>query len=316
MVGRLRVVAHELIQLLVGLALHPGTDFASAELVQRRLVDNLARDADRIAELMPVLLARHIVEQDSGMAARIARLNAHMAAARRSHRADVTLETVRVDRVRPVVVNRHRQEVILNIRPGKLFTAADKAARFEVVAGADAGAVEHPLRADFRLVPPLQRRVERHRLFALVLQIHLQVILKVLADAGQIVHHGNIERLQQAGRADAGALQNLRRSDGARAEQHLASRMRLVRGIARAQQILHANGALAVEQDAIGGRMGNDFQVRAVFRLVKVAACGAGAAPLRRHGTIHRAEALLLIAVEILGARIARLDARVDHRGE
>jgi len=142
------------------------------------------------------------------------------------------------------------------------------------------------------------------------------VILQVFTDARQIVHHGNVELLQQIRRADTGALQDLRRSDGTRAEQHFAARMHLLRRIAGTVQILHAHRPLAVEQNAIGGGMGDDGQVGALLRGIKIAARGARATPFRRHKAIHRAKALLLIAVEILSARIARLHARFDHRGK
>ncbi len=72
----------------------------------------------------------------------------------------MTLEAVGINRVGAVVVNRHRQEVILDVRPAELFAAADKATRFELVAGANTGAVKHPLRTDFRLIPPLQSRID------------------------------------------------------------------------------------------------------------------------------------------------------------
>ena len=105
----------------------------------------------------------------------------------------MALEAVLFHRIRTVVVNRHRQEVILNIRPRKRLPAANKPARFKLVAGADAGPAEQPFSANFRLIPPLQRRIERHRLLALVLQIHLQVVLQVFTDAGQGVHQRDIK---------------------------------------------------------------------------------------------------------------------------
>jgi hypothetical protein len=57
-------------------------------------VHDLAGDADRVAELLPVLLVGHMVEQDRRMLVRIARLNPHVPAARRAHGADVALEAV------------------------------------------------------------------------------------------------------------------------------------------------------------------------------------------------------------------------------
>ena len=67
----------------------------------------------------------------------------------------MALETMLFNRIGSIVVNRHRQEVVLNIRPGELLAAANKSARFKLVAGADPGAAEQPFRADFRLIPPL-----------------------------------------------------------------------------------------------------------------------------------------------------------------
>ena len=64
----------------------------------------------------------------------------------------------------------------------------------------------------------------------------------------------------------------------------------------------------------IGHGVGADGQVRAWFGLVQIAARGAGASALRRDRAVHRAEAFLLIAVEIVGARVARLHARLYHR--
>ena len=160
MEGGFGVVTHELVQLFVGLAFDARADFAPTVFVQRRLVHDLTGDADRVAELLPVLLVGHIVEQDRRMLMRVAGLNPYVPAARRAHGADVALETVFFHRVRAVVVNRYRQEVILNIRPLELLAAADKPARFEVVARAHACAAKQPLRANLRLVPPLQGRVE------------------------------------------------------------------------------------------------------------------------------------------------------------
>ena len=60
--------------------------------------------------------------------------------------------------------------------------------------------------------------------------------------------------------------------------------------------------------------MGADGQIRARFGLVQIAARGAGASALRRDRAVHRAKAFLLIAVKVVGARVARLHARLYHR--
>ena len=183
MEGGFGVVTHELIELLIRLAFDTGADFAATILIQRRLMHDLPGDANCVAELLPVLLVRHVVKQNRRMLVRVAGFNPHMPTAWRAHRSDVALEAVLFHCVRAVIVNRHWQEMVLNIRPRKFLTAANKSACFKVVAGTNAGAAKQPLRTDFRLVPPLQGRVEGNRFFALILQIHLQVILKIFADA-------------------------------------------------------------------------------------------------------------------------------------
>ena len=57
-----------------------------------------------------------------------------------------------------------------------------------------------------------------------VLDVDLEVVLQVLAHAGEVVDHGDAERLQLRGVADAGQLEQLRRVDGAAAADDLAGR--------------------------------------------------------------------------------------------
>ncbi len=216
-------------------------------------------------------------------------------------------------RVAAVVVDRHRQEMELDVGPGELRAGADEAASLELVAGTDTLAGEQPLRTDRRLVVQLQRRVQRYRLGAGVLQVHLQMVLQVLPDTRQIVDQGDVQFAEQRRGADAGALQDLRRGDGASAQQHLAAGVGGVGVVRVAEQVADAAGALAVEEDAVAGGMGDDGQVRPLAGLVQIATCGAGATTLRGHGPVHRAEAFLLVAVEVGGARVAGLHAGLDH---
>ena len=81
-------------------------------------------------------------------------------------------------------------------------------------------------------------------------------------------------------------------------------------------QIRDADRTLAREQHAIGHRMRDDGQIRPRLRAIQIAARRARAPAVRGHGAIHRAEAFLLIAVQIVGTRKARLHAGLDHRGK
>lgn len=127
------------------------------------------------------------------------------------------------------------------------------------------------------------------------------------------MHHVDIQTFQQRRRADARTLQDLWRGDGTGAQQHFAPRFGVGQLIAVALQIVDAHRTLAVEHDMVGQRMGDDFQVRPRTCLIQITAGGAGAAPFRRHGAIHRAEAFLLVAVQIVGARVTRLHAGFHH---
>ncbi|MNI36652.1 hypothetical protein D3C73_907100 [compost metagenome] len=142
MEGGFGMFTNKSVQLLVGLHFRPWAYLTTTVFIQRRLRHDFTRDADGIAELLPVLLGRHIVEQDARVLARIFGFDLHPATARGAHRTDVCLETVLFHRITAVVVNRYRQEMILNVRPGKLFTAADKTTGFKLVTGTNTAAIE------------------------------------------------------------------------------------------------------------------------------------------------------------------------------
>jgi len=74
-VGRLRVLADEGVQLGIALRLHAGVQLATTVGIERRLGDDLAGETDGIAELAPVLLVGHVVEQDAGIDPRIGGAN-------------------------------------------------------------------------------------------------------------------------------------------------------------------------------------------------------------------------------------------------
>src|SRR5690606_9604597 len=82
----------------------------------------------------------------------------------------------------------------------------------------------------------------------------------------------------------AGWLPDLRRGARPGAQQYLAAGMGLFGTVAAAAQIGHTGGAAAVEENALGERVGQDGQVRTPAGLVQIAPRGAGAAAARRDG--------------------------------
>ena len=82
-----------------------------------------------------------------------------------------------------------------------------------------------------------------------MLHVGLDVVLQVLSDARQILHHGNAVLAQMVCRPDAREHQDLRRIDGRR-RLTITSRRRTRLLHATALGVLDADGALALEQDA------------------------------------------------------------------
>jgi hypothetical protein len=71
-------------------------------------------------------------------------------------------------------------------------------------------------------MPGSRRRIQRTRAADAVDHAQLQMVLQVFADAGQVGQRRDAELVQARGRADAGQLQQLRRTDRACRQQGFA----------------------------------------------------------------------------------------------
>ena len=181
------------------------------------------------------------------------------------------------------------------------------ASKWFVAPGPDAE--EQPLRADERPLPLLQRRLHRHRLRARVLHVDLEMVLQVLADAGQVVHDVDAERRQLARVADAGELEQLRRVDRAAAEDHLARADRLAADARRRPRAFPRTRRGSTNARQRTSRFGRDIdrmEVRA--RRAQPPAAADRAVELR--------EALLPVAVDVVRQRVAGLLHRLEERVE
>ena len=98
------------------------------------------------------------------------------------------------------------------------------------LAGADGqrpGAVEQPFEPHQRLLErAADAVVQRDRLGAAIDRARLEVVLQIVPDARQLVHHLDAVRAQVLGRPDPRQLEHLRRVDGAAGEHDLARRPR------------------------------------------------------------------------------------------
>ena len=161
-------------------------DLAVVERFECGLAEDVPRDVDRLDPFAPVLVGRQVVEAERGVLRRIGALDPDRAARVRVHRPDMHLVAVALHRRRPVVTDRDRQEVEHQVRVRDVVVAAGEAAALEVVRGARPAPEEEPLETDPRPVPPQLGRRHGDGLPAAVLDVHLEVVLEVLADARDV----------------------------------------------------------------------------------------------------------------------------------
>ena len=138
------------------------------------------------------------------------------------------------------------------------------------------------------------------------------MVLQVVAHAWQIQDLLHARFLEPCAGADAGTLQDLWRGDGAAAEDDFAAGKGGA-GAGAIDLVAHAHGAGAFEEDDIDHRARLDGERVALAGHVQVAARGGRAPALAGDEAVHGAEAFLLVAVEVIGARVAGLHAGLDH---
>ena len=149
--------------------------------------------------------------------------------------------------------------------------------------------------------------VERDRPRAAIDQAGLQMVLQILADAVQIVHHRDAEALQQRRRARRRRAAELRRCDGAGGEDDLAVG---ARAPSLALMLEHdADGFAASNSTRVGQRGGDHAQIGPLARRAQIADRRAAAPAAPRRG-LEIAGAFLTRAVEIVVARNAGLLGR------
>ncbi len=137
-----------------GVALHvrPGRKLGAPVRIEGFLGKDLAGQADRGAHLHPIAFGCHVVEDDRGRLARVRGPQPQPAGRGRSHRPDVGLEAVARIGIAAVIIDRDRQEMILQVWVLDARRRADEAAGLELVRGADAAPQEQPVGADPKLI--------------------------------------------------------------------------------------------------------------------------------------------------------------------
>ena len=160
-------------------------------------------------------------------------------------------------------------------------------------AAAAEGVVEpHQAAPDQRVIGLVQRADARD----LVDRALLQMVLQIASDALAVEHDIDAERRQPVGRADAGAVQHLHRSDRARAQNHFA----LGAGLDdfTALDEAHADGAAVLDDQAIDQHVLFQPQIGAVQHRLEKAARGRPA-PAALLVDVEIADAFIVAGVEI-----------------
>ena len=144
------------------------------------------------------------------------------------------------------------------------------------------------------------------------MDVDLEVVLEVVAHSTQPGDDVDAHGAQQFRIADTGELKELRGVDRAAAQHHFT---RLDRMPPAQGDVVDSRRARAGEPDARGEGEGVDVQVRAVHHGMEVCPCRRQpSTPVNR--AVERAEALLAIAVDVVGSRVARLDGGVEEGAE
>ena len=203
---------------------------------------------------------------------------------------------------------RHEGELQIGmLDPG---AAADEGAGLEVIGRCQPAAGQEPLQPDQEFPRRPGRGIDADGLAAEMLDDDVGMIVQIGAHPRQVMADGDAELGQMIGRTDAGELQELRAVEGSAAEDHLPLGPRAFRSACA--EIIHPHGAPALEADRPRQRAGQDGEIGAPCGAGQIAARHAPA-PAVPGRPVHRAEALLLLAIGIGGIGISRLLPRLDE---
>ncbi len=258
MKGRLGVALHPFDDLFVSFDLRARREFAAVVRTECGLIEDPPRRSHRLDPFATISFGGQVVELQRRVHTRVAGRDLDGAASVGVHRPDVHLVSVTTGGGAAVVANCDRQEVEHQIRIGRFFVAAYEPASLEVVGGTEASAAEQPLRTDDRPPPPGETRRDGNRLLGGVLDVDLEVILEVIANARKVRDGLDAQGLQLGGVSHARQLEQLRRIDRSAAQNHFPGR-NCVR--AASVLIVHPGGAGALESDPGRQRPGPDLEV-------------------------------------------------------
>src|SRR5579875_1207707 len=296
-------------QLLLALIVFAGAEFFGRETLQRAGGADAPRQADRLRRHAAIGGRGEIVRLDRRMRLGIGGADPHRAAAFRpqvAHRGGEGRE--RMERLAEFV-EAQGLNVIFEVwrLVGRIAFGEGAELAWRHRQGSAAGQHICQSHRD-AAAQSAGLLIQRARVAHLVDKAQLQMILQVLADAGERMHHGDTVLLQQRRRPDAGQLEQMRRADRAGGEDKLAAD----RGVCQSALMgeFDADDALVRKADAGGLGSGENAQIAAVAHRLQKRLCRV---PAHAALLVDRkvAAALVVAAIEIVGLGNAQFRRRL-----
>ena len=285
MIGGGAAAADEIEQFVVVVALRARLDLLGDVARHGGRLKDAAHRRDAGGDGLAVLRRRQIVRVDGRRLVRIGGFDFHVAAALRPQQHAIAGHARVRRQLAADGAGREQRNRALRIGRCRRRQRAQENRGRHRRDGEIAAAREDVVQAVGELAAPVAHRVvERDRLLAAQDDAAGNMVVEIVADARRIGDHRDAQRLQERRRAEPGKLQELRRIERARSDDHLD--IGAGAAFVVADKILDAGRAPAIEQNARGERLGNHLEIGAPPRLLEIAVRGRGAHAVAHGGLV------------------------------
>ena len=186
MVGAVGIGPDKGVEIGIGCRFGAGGHFRSAKRVKRALRGDFAGDADAVAKHLPVGLFLKTVQPHDRRCQWIRARQPDPAAACRLHRTHIKAIAVLVWRRRPAI-QEIGPEMILDVGIGHIFGRPQEGADSAWRGGGRPAPRQEPLKPDSQHAMRLQQPVLRASVGRPVLDMHLKMVMQILADTGKLM---------------------------------------------------------------------------------------------------------------------------------
>lgn len=200
------------------------SDLVAHQRLHRRRAQDAPRELDAAHQRVDVGLRAQVAAVEDDGRGRVGAAQLDAAARVRVQKARVDRQAVACGRVAADVADQRRQHVELHVGAARTV-GVGKAAALDDVGREQPAAKREPLRAVHERAPAAILAEQADRFSRATVDRHFEVVLVVLADAGQVLDDADAHRLQRRAGADARQQQQLGRRERAGGEDHFAPRV-------------------------------------------------------------------------------------------